>query len=137
VTATEEFLRYYPPARTHARTVTEDFEFEGCRMRKGDRVLLSEVSSGRDHAAFPDADTFVIDRNPNRHLSFGVGLHRCVGSHLARIEFAEVLTQILQRLPDFEIDVGAVVEYPNWASVGGWAKLPATFTPGPRVGTVR
>ncbi len=79
--------------------------------------------------------TFVIDRNPNRHLSFGVGIHRCVGSHLARIEFAEVITQILQRLPDFEIDVDAVVEYPNWASVGGWAKLPATFTPGPRVGS--
>ncbi len=135
VTATEEFLRFYPPARTHARTVTEDFEFEGCPMRKGDRVLLSEISSGRDQHAFPDADTFVIDRNPNRHLSFGVGIHRCVGSHLARIEFAEVITQILQRLPDFEVDLDAVVEYPNWASVGGWAKLPATFTPGPRVGT--
>ena len=57
------------------------------------------------------------------------------GSHLARIEFAEVITQILERLPDFEIDVDAVVEYPNWASVGGWAKLPATFTPGPRIAT--
>ncbi len=134
MTATEEFLRFYPPARTHARTVTEDLEFEGCPMRAGDRVLLSEISSGRDASAFPDADAFVIDRNPNRHLSFGVGLHRCVGSHLARIEFIEVITQILQRLPDFEIDVDAVVEYPNWASVGGWAKLPATFTPGPRVG---
>ena len=75
----------------------------------------------------------MIDRNPNRHLSFGVGLHRCVGSHLARIEFAEVITRILQRLPDFEIDDDAVVEYPNWASIGGWAKLPATFTPGPRL----
>jgi cytochrome P450 len=135
VTATEEFLRFYPPARTHARTVTEDFEFEGCPMRKGDRVLLSEISSGRDQAAFDDADRFVIDRTPNRHLSFGVGIHRCVGSHLARIEFAEVLTQVLERMPDFQIDVDEVVEYPNWASVGGWARLPATFTPGPRVGS--
>jgi cytochrome P450 len=134
VTATEEFLRYYPPARTHARTVTEDIEFAGCPMRKGDRVLLSEISSGRDGQAFPDADAFVIDRNPNRHLSFGVGLHRCVGSHLARIEFAEVLTAVLTRLPDFRIDEAAVVEYPNWASIGGWAKLPATFTPGERIG---
>jgi cytochrome P450 len=131
-TATEEFLRYYPPARTHARTVTEDLEFAGCPMRQGDRVLLSEFSSGRDRDAFPDADDFVIDRNPNRHLSFGVGIHRCVGSHLARIEFAEVITAVLTRLPDFEIDVDAVVEYPNWASIGGWAKLPATFTPGRR-----
>ncbi len=76
----------------------------------------------------------MIDRSPNRHLSFGVGIHRCVGSHLARIEFAEVLTAVLTRLPDFEIDDDAVVEYPNWASIGGWAKLPATFTPGPRLG---
>jgi cytochrome P450 len=134
VTATEEFLRYYPPARTHARTVTEDVEFAGCPMRKGDRVLLSEFSSGRDEHAFVSADEFVIDRNPNRHLSFGVGLHRCVGSHLARIEFAEVITSILTRLPDFEIDEDAVAEYPNWASVGGWATLPATFTPGTRLG---
>ena len=72
----------------------------------------------------------MIDRNPNRHLSFGVGIHRCVGSHLARIEFAEVLTAVLTRLPDFEIDEDAVVEYPNWGTIGGWAKLPATFTPG-------
>ncbi len=134
VTATEEFLRYYPPARTHARTVTEDFEFAGCPMRKGDRVLLGEFSSGRDEQAFIAADDFVIDRNPNRHLSFGVGLHRCVGSHLARLEFAEVVTAILTRLPDFRIDPDAVVEYPNWASIGGWAKLPATFTPGKRLG---
>jgi cytochrome P450 len=131
--ATEEFLRYYPPVRTHARTVSEDVEFAGCAMHKGDRVLLSEISSGRDEAAFPFAERFVIDRNPNRHLSFGVGIHRCVGSHLARIEFTEVLTAVLTRLPDFEIDQDAVVEYPNWASIGGWAKLPAAFTPGPRL----
>ena len=72
----------------------------------------------------------MIDRNPNRHVSFGVGLHRCVGSHLARIEFTEVITAVLTRLPDFEIDETAVVEYPNWSTIGGWARLPATFTPG-------
>ncbi len=135
VTATEEFLRFYPPARSHARTVTEDFEFAGCPMRAGDRVLLGEISAGRDGHAFPDPDEFVIDRNPNRHVSFGVGLHRCVGSHLARIEFAEVITAVLARLPDFEIDQTAVVEYPNWSVIGGWSNLPATFTPGPRLGT--
>jgi cytochrome P450 len=133
--ATEEFLRFYPPARTHARTVREDVEFAGCAMRSGERVLLSEFASGRDESAFENADRFVIDRNPNRHLSFGAGIHRCVGSHLARIEFAEVLGTVLRRLPDFEIDRDAVVEYPNWAVIGGWARLPATFTPGPREGT--
>jgi cytochrome P450 len=112
--------------------VSEDVEFAGCSMRKGDRVLLSEFSSGRDERAFPDAERFVIDRNPNRHLSFGVGIHRCVGSHLARIEFTEVLSAVLTRLPDFAIDEDAMLEYPNWASIGGWARLPAVFTPGPR-----
>jgi cytochrome P450 len=132
VPATEEFLRYYPPARTHARTVSNDVEFAGCSMRAGDRVLLSEFSSGRDEQAFADAAEFVLDRNPNRHLSFGAGIHRCVGSHLARLEFTEVLTAVLRRLPDYEIDLDAVVEYPNWATIGGWSRLPATFTPGKR-----
>ncbi|HVM66663.1 MAG TPA: cytochrome P450, partial [Acidimicrobiales bacterium] len=91
-TATEEFLRYYPPARTHARTVARDTEFAGCPMRAGDRVLLSEISANRDERAFPDAGRFVIDRFPNRHVSFGVGIHRCPGSHLARLEFKTMIT---------------------------------------------
>jgi cytochrome P450 len=131
-TATEEFLRFYPPARTHARTVAADVEFEGCPMRKGDRVVLSEISAGRDEEAFPDAGRFVIDRLPNRHVSFGMGIHRCPGSHLARIEFTEVVDAILTRMPDFEIELDGVVEYPNWSMIGGWGRMPAVFTPGPR-----
>jgi cytochrome P450 len=129
--ATEEFLRFYPPARTHARTVAQDAEFAGCPMRAGDRVLLSEVSAGRDPAAFPDADRFVIDRFPNRHLSFGAGIHRCPGSHLARITFGEIMRALLDRIPDYRLVHDEVVEYPNWWMIGGWAKLPAEFTPGP------
>ena len=127
--ATEEFLRYYPPARTHARTVAVDTVFEGVEMRAGERVLLSEVAAGRDPAAFPDADEFVIDREPNLHVSFGVGIHRCPGSHLARMEFEEMITAVLRRMPDYHIDPDAIVEYPDWAMVGGWQRLPATFTP--------
>jgi len=132
--ATEEFLRYYPPARTHARTVAVDTVFEGVAMRKGERVLLSEVAAGRDESAFENADEFVIDRTPNRHVSFGVGIHRCVGSHLARVEFAEMITAVLQRLPDYEIAPEGIEEYPDWAIFGGWRRLPATFTPGTRLG---
>jgi cytochrome P450 len=132
--ATEEFLRCYPPARTHARTIAEDTEFAGCPMKKGDRVLLSEASAGRDERQFPDADTFVIDRFPNRHLSFGAGIHRCPGSHLARITFTETMREVLERIPDYRIVDDEVVEYPNWFMIGGWAKLPAVFTPGPRLG---
>lgn len=129
--ATEEFLRVYPPARTHARTVARDTEFAGCPMRAGDRVLLSEIASGRDPEAFPDADRFVIDRFPNRHLSFGAGIHRCPGSHLARITFTELMSEVLERIPDYRILDDEVVEYPNWSMIGGWAALPAEFTPGP------
>ena len=132
--ATEEFLRFYPPARTHARTVAQDVEFAGCPMKAGDRVLLSETAAGRDAAAFPDADRFVIDRFPNRHLSFGAGIHRCPGSHLARLTFGEIMREVLARVPDYRIVDDEVVEYPNWSMIGGWANLPAVFTPGPRLG---
>lgn len=128
-TATEEFLRFYPPARTHARTVAVDTEFEGVSMKRGERVCVSEVAAGRDEAAFPDARAFVIDRNPNRHLSFGVGIHRCPGSHLARVEFTEMMTALLERMPDFAIDPAAIVEYPDWSMAGGYRNLPTTFTP--------
>ncbi len=131
--ATEEFLRYYPPARTHARTVTTDVEFAGCPMRAGDRVLLSEISAGRDEAVFPDAGRFIVDRMPNRHLSFGMGLHRCPGSHLARIEFDELMKAVFARMPDFALATDGVEEYPDWSVIGGWRRLVATFTPGPRV----
>ena len=132
--ATEEFLRFYPPARTHARTVAQDVEFAGCPMKAGDRVLLSETAAGRDTEAFPDADRFVIDRFPNRHLSFGAGIHRCPGSHLARLTFGEIMREVLARIPDYRIVDDEVVEYPNWSMIGGWANLPAVFTPGPRLG---
>ena len=90
-------------------------------MKQGDEVLLSEVAAGRDESEFPDADTFVVDRNPNRHVSFGVGIHRCPGSHLARITFSEMITAVLDRMPDFHIDPDGVVDYPDWAMVGGLA----------------
>jgi cytochrome P450 len=131
-TATEEFLRYYPPARTHARTVARDAEFAGCPMHAGDRVLLSEISANRDERAFPDPEQFVIDRFPNRHVSFGMGIHRCPGSHLARVEFTTMIAHVLHRLPDFTLDEDGVVEYPNWAMLGGWASIPVRFTPGRR-----
>ena len=119
-------------ARAHKRVVAVDTEFGGVTMKQGDEVLLSEVAAGRDESEFPDADTFVVDRNPNRHVSFGVGIHRCPGSHLARITFSEMITAVLDRMPDFHIDPDGVVDYPDWAMVGGWQRMPATFTPSPR-----
>jgi cytochrome P450 len=130
--AIEEFLRMYPPARTHARTAVRDVELGGCPISAGDRVLLSEVSANHDELAFADAGRFVIDRFPNRHVAFGLGIHRCPGSHLARAQFKVMLQQVLDRMPDYAVHAGDVVEYTNWSAIGGWARLPATFTPGPR-----
>lgn len=130
--AIEEFLRLYPPARTHGRTVVEDTELGGVLLRKDDRLIISEVSACHDEVAFPDADKFVIDRFPNRHLAFGVGPHRCAGSHLARAMFKEMLTQVLERIPDYRIIEEELEEYVNWTALGGWSKAPITFTPGKR-----
>jgi len=130
--AIEEFLRMYPPARTHGRTVVEDTELGGYMLRKDDRIIISEVSACHDETAFPDADEFVIDRFPNRHVAFGVGSHRCPGSHLARAMFKEMLTQVLERIPDYSIVEEELQEYPNWTALGGWSTAPITFTPGTR-----
>lgn len=131
-TAVEEFLRMYPPARTHARTVTGDVELGGCPLRAGDRVVLSELSANYDEQAFPDPTTFQPERFPNRHVSFGMGIHRCPGSHLARIMFTEMLAAVLRRMPEYALDEAGVVEYPSWTMVGGWAHIPATFAGGGR-----
>jgi cytochrome P450 len=130
---TEEFLRMYPPARTHARIAARDVDLGGCHIAAGDRVLLSEVSACHDETAFPDAEQFKVDRFPNRHVAFGLGIHRCPGSHLARAQFKEILRQVLLRMPDYRVDQEQIVEYPNWSGIGGWARIPATFTPGRRL----
>ena len=82
--ATEEFLRYFSPVQAFARTVAQDTDLDGQQLERGDRVLMCFGSANRDEAEFPDADTFVVDREPNRHVAFGLGKHRCIGSTLAR-----------------------------------------------------
>jgi hypothetical protein len=102
-TAVEEFLRFYAPV-TMARLVKEDFEFRGCPMKQDDWVLLGFPAANRDPAAFLDADTFIIDRAVNRHAAFGLGIHRCVGSNLARTELRVALEEFIKRYPTFELD---------------------------------
>jgi len=117
-TAIEEFLRAYAPV-TMARIVSEDVELRGCQMRRGDRVLLSFPAANRDPDAFPDADAVVIDRVDNRHVAFGVGIHRCAGSNLARMELRVALEEWLARIPEFHLEEGAEV---TWA--GGQVRGP-------------
>ncbi|MBF4480238.1 Cytochrome P450 [Rhodococcus rhodochrous J3] len=133
--AVEEFLRVFSPTQALARTVTRDVEFRGHRFHTGDRVLLSWASANRDADAFDDPDSVDIDRWPNRHTSFGMGVHRCAGSHLARALAVEMLGRILGRMPDYEILHEEVVPFPHQAVNPGWKKIPARFTPGPRCGS--
>jgi cytochrome P450 len=133
IPATEEFLRMYPPLSTIARTARQDTDLRGCPVHAGDRVLISRHSANYDAKQFETPEQFVPDRFPNRHVSFGLGVHRCVGSHLARVMFQEMISQILQRMPDYEIDESTIIPYPDRGFAQGWLNLPARFTPAARV----
>ncbi len=121
-TAIEEFLRAYSPV-TMARLIAKDTVVGGCPYEKGQMVLLSFPAANRDPAVFPDADKVVIDRKENRHAAFGLGIHRCVGSNLARMELTVAVEEFLKRIPEFHLaDVKAV----RWSegAVRGPRKLP-------------
>ena len=100
--AVEEFLRFYAPV-TMARLVAKDNEFAGRSMREGDWVLLPFPAANRDPDAFEDAGEFLIDRRRNRHTAFGLGIHRCLGSNLARMELTVALEEWMARVPHFEL----------------------------------
>jgi cytochrome P450 len=107
--ALEEFLRFYAPV-TMARLVAKDTEVSGCPMQVGDWTLLSFPSANRDPEAFENADEFIIDRQRNRHAAFGLGIHRCIGSNLARMEMKVALEEWMDAFPDFGLaDPDAVV----------------------------
>jgi cytochrome P450 len=120
-TAMEEFLRAYAPV-TMARLVKQDNEAYGCPMKVDEWVLLSFPSANRDPAAFERADEVIIDREINRHVAFGLGIHRCAGSHLARMELRVALEAWLEAFPRFELaDPGGV----RWS--GGQVRGPRTL----------
>ncbi|MCU1644361.1 MAG: Steroid C26-monooxygenase [Nocardia sp.] len=134
-TATEEFLRHGSPTQGLARTVSRDAEFHGQQLKEGDRVLLLWASGNRDPKVFDHPDKIELDRHPNRHMAFGVGQHRCLGSNLARSMFKVLMTQILQRIPDFVMLDEEPVRFTDAASVYAPRSLPVRFTPGKRVGS--
>ena len=101
--AIEEFLRAYSPV-TMAREVMKETTVSGCPVKPGNMVLLSFPAANRDPAMFPDADKVIIDRKENRHAAFGLGIHRCVGSNLARMEMTVALEEWLKRIPEFSLD---------------------------------
>jgi cytochrome P450 len=132
--ATDEFLRYFSVNETLTRTVTRDVELGGQQLRRGDHLMLSWLSANRDERAFERPDEVDLDRERNPHLAFGVGPHRCIGMHMARTMFQVLVRQVLQRMPDYEIDRAATRFYQGNPQLNGAVRMPATFTPGPTVG---
>ncbi|MBO4209139.1 cytochrome P450/oxidoreductase [Micromonospora echinofusca] len=131
-TATEEFLRVFAPSQSMARTTRVDTQVGGCPVRAGERVLIPWVSANHDPAVFAEPEQVRLDRDATRHLSFGIGTHRCAGAHLARAMFREMITQVLGRLPDFRVVEDGLVAYPTRGNQSGWDAIPAVFTPGRR-----
>ncbi len=132
--ATEEFLRYFTPAPGDARTITGDMELSGTKLKEDERVWLSWAMANRDPALFDDPDSIQLDRKGNRHFSFGLGVHRCIGSNVARTVFKSMLSAVLDCMPDYQCMEEGTVHYDSIGVIQGMRHLPATFTPGRKSG---
>ena len=133
-TATDEFLRYFSVNQQLSRTVTKDIDINGQTLRRNDKVVISWLAANHDEREFENAGEVILDRTPNRHLAFGLGPHRCIGSHLARLMSEVMVKAVLERIPDYRIDLEGVHQYLGNPSMTGLGKLPVTFTPGARRG---
>jgi cytochrome P450 len=121
--AIEEILRYEAPSPIQARYVAEDFEIHGATVPAGSALLLINGSGNRDERRFEDADRFDVLRQIDHHLSFGYGLHFCLGAALARLEGRVALDEVIKRFPDFTVDIDNAVQA-RTSTVRGWDSLP-------------
>jgi cytochrome P450 len=123
--AIEEILRFEPPALQAARYVIRDVEFYGTTIPEGSAILTLIGAANRDERRFGEtAETFDIGRAPRQHLTFGVGAHYCLGNALARIEGRVALDEILNRFPEWEVDLEEAV-FSSASAVRGWDSMPA------------
>ena len=129
--ATEECLRYDPPVKSTQRIAAEDVELDGKTIHKGDRIRWIIAAANRDPSVFDDPDRFDIGRQPNPHVSFGSGIHYCLGVALARMEGQEVFRALAERIPRFELDTGELdhgeVEYQPSIQFRSLKSLPVTW----------
>ncbi|HEY9313219.1 cytochrome P450 [Williamsia sp.] len=132
--ATEEFLRYFTPAPGDGRTISSDCTYSGTDLKEGERLWISWAMANRDPDVFNEPNSIQLDRGANRHYSFGLGIHRCIGSNVARTVFKSMLIAVLDRMPDYRCDPDAAVHYDTIGVIQGMRHLPATFTPGPKLG---
>jgi cytochrome P450 len=131
--ATEEFLRYFSPVPGLARTATKQCTLGDRQIEAGERLFLAWSSANYDDSVFEEPDEVQLERRPNRHQSFGIGIHRCLGSNFARAEFRIVMEELLRRIPEFTIDESAE-PYSSIGVVNGWVSLPASFSIGTQEG---
>jgi cytochrome P450 len=125
--AVEEFLRYEPPFQRIVRVARCDMELHGEQIKEGQTVMLLIGSANRDEAVFPNAETFDIKRTPNKHLSFGYGVHFCLGAGLARIEVPAAINSLLGRLPNMRSETAAITEDWHDGMVRSLTSLPIQF----------
>jgi cytochrome P450 len=121
--AIEEILRFEAPSPVQARCVTRDVELHGSRVPAGSAILLVNASANRDERRYTDADRFDVGRGDTHHLSFGTGLHFCMGANLARLEGRVALEEVLKRWPDWRLDRDHA-KRAHTSTVRGWERLP-------------
>ena len=131
--AIEEFVRLFPPVVAVGRYVMKDVEVRGVALKAGDWVALNYASASRDPQACSDPDALDVRREEVVHSAFGVGPHRCLGSHLARLELCVATEELLRRIPEFEVTPGSVPAYET-GQLRTMTALELTFQPGKRVG---
>lgn len=128
--AIEELLRWETPVMGIVRVAMDDTTVGGCPVHKGDQVVAMLGSANTDEVEFPDSDDVRFDRDVNRHIAFGLGVHRCLGSHLARAELRVALREFHRRIPEYSLAPGAELDFtPAIRSVD---HFPLVFPPGPR-----
>lgn len=125
--ACEEFVRHFSPIHGAARTVKHDTEIEGWPLAKGDRIYLAYASANRDPAAFVEPEQLQLDRHPNRHVGFGAGQHRCLGSFLAKTMLHAIVGEFLARIPDYEVVEDGIERYPRIGYVNGLVHAPIRY----------
>lgn len=126
--AVEELLRWESPVTAVPRMATRDIELDGCPIKKGEHVGISIGAANTDEEAMPGASSVDLSRSPNKHLAFGGGIHRCLGSHLARMELRITLREWHTRIPSYSIVPGTELNYLSGLRQIEW--LPLVFEPG-------
>jgi cytochrome P450 len=130
--AVEEFIRFAGSIHGIPRTVAKEVELSEQTFCPGESVIVNYASANRDAQQFPDPNRCILDRRDNRHLGFGAGVHRCLGSNLARLEFQVGVEQVLSRMPDFALAPGIDASFHGNSVTRGYRTIPVVFSPGER-----